>query len=159
MSGPRFRPHWASAAVLAGGLLGLTLAGCGGSGHPAPKSRSTQVARTGAKGSGSGGSSPNVKATLLGPNHDPVAQRNWTYTVHVADVHGRPLAGTLETEFTYHGVVVGKDTPPNHTFSHGHYREKLKFPATAVGYPVDLQVVVHTKLGSVTVDWPVTVRK
>ena len=29
----------------------------------------------------------------------------------------------------------------------------------AVGYPIELQVVVHTKLGSVTLDWPVTVRK
>lgn len=100
-----------------------------------------------------------MKATLHGPNHDPVAQQNWTYTVHVADVHGLPLSGTLETEFSFHGVVVGKDTPPTHTFSHGHFREKLKYPATAVGYPLDLQVVVHTKLGSVTLDWPVTVRR
>jgi hypothetical protein len=88
-----------------------------------------------------------------------VAKRNWTYTVHVADVHGRPLSGTLETEFTFQGAVVGKDTPPTHRFQHGGFQEKLKYPAAAVGFPVDLQVVVHTKLGSVTLDWPVTVRK
>lgn len=88
-----------------------------------------------------------------------MAKKNWTYTVHIADVHGRPLSGTLETQFTFQGAVVGKDTPPTHTFSHGHFREKLKFPASAVGYPIDLQVVVHTGAGSVTLDWPVTVLK
>jgi hypothetical protein len=162
MSGPGPRPHSAFAAVLAGGLLGLGLGGCGGSGQPTKTKATTAATRSTAKHQASGGASVNsgpVRAALLGQNHHPVANRNWSYVVHVADAHGRPLSGTLETEFAFNGTVVGRDTPFIHSFRHGGFRENLKFPATAVGYPIELQVVVHTAAGSVTLDWPVMVRK
>jgi hypothetical protein len=36
--------------------------------------------------------------------------------------------------------------------------DTLKFPAAAAGMPLTFQAVVHTRLGSITLDWPVTVR-
>lgn len=153
----------ASTAALAAGLVSLILTACGGSGLT-PRTiakthgASTTKARSPASGASSVKTGP-VRATLLGQNHHPVANKNWSYVVHVADAHGRPLSGTLETEFAFNGAVVGKDTPPRHKFTHGGFREKLKFPPMAVGYPIELQVVVHTAAGSVTLDWPVMVRK
>jgi hypothetical protein len=140
----------------------FALAACGGSGHPASTAKSTATTTATHSSPAPGGASVTtgpVRATLLGQSHDPVVNKNWSYTVHVADAHGRPLSGTLETEFAFQGAVVGKDTPPTHTFKHGGFEENLKFPPTALGYPIELQVVVHTAAGSVTLDWPVTVKK
>ena len=78
-------------------------------------------------------------------------------TIHCA--RRRPLSGTIDTEFAFQGAVVGKDTPRTHKFKHGGFEENLKFPAMAIGYPIELQVLVHTAAGSVTLDWPVTVLK
>jgi hypothetical protein len=36
--------------------------------------------------------------------------------------------------------------------------ETLKFPTAAVGVPLELQAIVHTTLGSLTLDWPITVQ-
>ncbi len=152
----------ASTPALAAGLVSLALTGCGGSSHPPSRPVKTQSASAPAKSPASGGSSVTtgpVRATLLGQNHHPVAGKNWSYTVHVADAQRRPLSGIIDTEFAFHGAVVGKDTPPTHKFKHGGFEEKLKFPAMAIGYPIELQVVVHTPVGSVTLDWPVTVLK
>lgn len=88
-----------------------------------------------------------------------MANKKWIYTLVVTDAHRHPLPATIDTEFALQGAVVGHDTPPTHSLRNGRYKEALKFPAKAAGYPIDLQVVVHTKLGSVTVDWPVTVGK
>lgn len=162
MSGHGFRPHSALMAVLAGGLLGLTLVGCGGSSHPTTRTTTAGASTPRTKSSTSGGASVTtgpVHATLIGHDHDPVANRNWSYVVHVSNAQGRPLSGTLETEFAFQGAVVGKDTPPTHPFKHGGFQEDLKFPARAVGFPLQLQVVVHTAGRSVTLDWPVQVHK
>ena len=159
MPGPRFRPQSVLAAVLTGGLLSLGLGGCGGS--SSPTKRPTHASTTSSQAV-SGHSSVNtgpVQATLLGHDHHPVANKNWSYVVHVADAHGRPLSGTLETEFAFQGAVVGKDTPPTHRFRQGGFEEDLKFPPASIGYKIELQIVVHTKLGSVTLDWPVMVHK
>jgi hypothetical protein len=77
-------------------------------------------------------------------------------TVHSAS--GQPLDGTAEVEFTFGGQVVGHDTPPSHPIRHGLWKGKLTYPAQAVGQPISLQVVVHTKPGTVTLVWPVKVR-
>jgi len=85
--------------------------------------------------------------------------RPWTYTVTVRDSAGHPLSGTVDIEFTFNGAVVGHDTPPTHPVRDGRWRGTLEFPAAAVGEPIDLQAVVHTAMGSVTLDWPVTVTR
>ena len=100
-----------------------------------------------------------VHAVLQGQNHDPIINKKWVYTIKITDAHGHPLRATIDTEFALQGAVVGHDTPPTHLLKNGSYKEVLKFPASSAGYPLDLQVVVHTKLGSVTLDWPVKVLK
>jgi hypothetical protein len=140
----------------------VALAGCGGSSTPPSTTTTathTTVTATGPAPKGSSVDTGPVQARLVGQDHRPTANKYWSYVVHVADAHHRPLSGTLETEFAFQGAVVGKDTPPTHTFKHGGFQEDLKFPARSVGFPLELQVVVHTAHGSVTLHWPVTVHK
>jgi hypothetical protein len=101
-----------------------------------------------------------VRATLQGANHAPVAGKNWTYTVHVTDAAGKPLTGTVETDFVVAGLgVVGKETPAVHKLGNGVLTDTVQFPADAVGHPITLVTVVHTSAGSVAVGWPVNVSK
>jgi hypothetical protein len=98
-----------------------------------------------------------VRATLVAENHAPKVKVPWTYSVTVTDAAGHPLTGTVDVQFVYGGQVVGRDTPPTHPFKNGHWHDNLEFPAQATGIPLTFQTVVHTKLGSVALDWPVTV--
>jgi hypothetical protein len=83
----------------------------------------------------------------------------WPYSVTVTDPAGHPLTGTVDIEFTFGGQVVGRDTPPTHPLENGHWKDKLTFPAAALGEPLTFQAVAHTSAGSITLDWPVTVRR
>jgi hypothetical protein len=101
-----------------------------------------------------------IHATLVGENHRPIANKLWPYTVTATDANGRPLTGTVDVEFTFSGTVVGHASPPTDPLTDGRWQDKLTFPSRAIGEPIDLQVVVHTQIGSVTLDWPVkTVKK
>jgi hypothetical protein len=100
-----------------------------------------------------------MHATLVGENHHPTVNKPWGYTVTVTDANGRALSGTVDIEFTFNGVVVGHDTPPTHPVKAGRWHDTLQFPADATGQPIDVQAVVHTTLGSLTLDWPVKVKK
>lgn len=145
--------------ILAIGLVPLLLGACGTS---STITRGPFVRRPTKSRSAAGGPTVTtgaVRATLTGQDHSPVAKQKWIYTLSVTDAQGHPLAAMIDTEFSLQGAVVGHDTPPTHFLKNGRYKEALKFPATSVGVPLDLQVVVHTKLGSVTLDWPVTVSK
>jgi hypothetical protein len=148
---------------VAAGLLALLVSACGGSSHVATtRSKSTTTSTTSASSAGPGGSSVStgpVRATLTGQNHRPVEKRNWTYRVRATDPQGHPLSGTVETEFAFGGTVVGKETPPVHKLKDGRLADTLQFPPMAVGYPIELQVVVRTPAGSVTLDWPVKVQR
>ena len=99
-----------------------------------------------------------VRATLRGKNHAPKVNADWQYSVRVTSASGQLLSGTVDIEFVFGGQVVGRDTPPTHTVANGSWHDTLKFPAPAVGMPLTFRAVVHTRLGSVTLDWPVTVR-
>jgi hypothetical protein len=146
--------------AIAAGLLSGLLGACGGSTTTVTRSLLSQGSTTSTSSSGSPSvmSGP-VHATLVGQDHDPMAGKKWIYKLTVTDAQGHGLAATIDTEFALQGAVVGHDTPPTHSLKNGRYKEALKFPAMSVGYPLDLQVVIHTKLGTVTVDWPVTVHK
>ncbi len=149
-----------STSALAAALLSGLLGACGGSTSTVTRSPLTHVSTTGARsGGGASVTTGPVRARLLGQDHHPVAGKKWIYKLTVTDAQGHGLAATIDTEFALQGAVVGHDTPPTHSLRNGRYKEALKFPAMSVGYPLDLQVVVHTKLGAVTVDWPVTVHK
>ncbi len=89
-------------------------------------------------------------------NHSPKAGKNWQYTLRVHDPNGHPLSGTVDVRFVLGQLVVGYDTPRVHALKNGVVRETLTFPAQAVGHAIALQTVVHTKAGSVTLNWPVT---
>jgi len=96
---------------------------------------------------------------LTGENHAPKANQNWRYSVTVTDSSGHPLNGTVDIEFTFGGQVVGHDTPPTHPVADGRWHDTLQFPAQAVGEPLSVQAVVHTRLGSITLDWPIEVTR
>ena len=146
--------------ILAFGLLPVVMAACGGSTTTVTRSPLTKPSTTSKPSSGSSSVTTGaVRATLTGQDHNPVAGKKWIYTLSVTDAQGHGLPATIETEFALQGAVVGHDTPPTHSLKNGRYKEALKFPASSLGIPLDLQIVIHTKLGSVTVDWPVTVRK
>lgn len=105
------------------------------------------------------GSAGGMRAMLHGENHDPTVNKAWEYSVLATDAGGQPLSGTVATEFVYSGQIVGRETPASHALSKGRLNDNLTFPAAAVGQPLSVQVVVHTHLGSVTLDWPVEVRR
>jgi|GEM_PF-2290244 hypothetical protein len=100
-----------------------------------------------------------VEVSIVGENHEPTVSRPWRYTITVTDAQGHRLSGTETTQYTYNGVVVGTEKPQNVTFANGVYHDTVEFPAVAVGYPLDIQAVIHTSLGTATVDWPVKVRR
>jgi hypothetical protein len=101
-----------------------------------------------------------VRATLHGASHAPVAGKSWSYSVKVTDAGGKPLSGTVETEFVLPSIgVVGKETPPVHPLKAGVLHDSLTFPAAALGHPIMLVTVIHTSVGSVALGWPVNVKK
>ena len=83
--------------------------------------------------------------------------RPWAYWVRVTDSAGRMLSGTVEIQFLYADQVVGRDTPPTHPIRCGRWQDSLTFPATAIGMPLVFRAVIHTHIGSITLDWPVKV--
>ncbi len=147
---PRTAIRRSLAAITCAGLL-LTAAGCGGSAPPTTSKPKTQPTTT--------TPAQPIHATLLGENHNPVVNRRWHYTVTVTDAQGHKLSGTETTQYTFNGAVVGTEKPSNVAFTDGVYRDTIEFPAAAVGYPLDVQTVIHTSHGSVTLDWPVEVKR
>jgi len=145
--------------LLALAVVAVTLTACGGSSRHSAKTSSSGAGSALAGGGGASVTSGPVRATLKGQNHDPTAKKNWTYTVTATDAHGHPLSGTVLTEFAFGGAVVGKETPPTHPLKNGRLKDVLQFPAQSVGYQIDLQTVVQTRAGSVTLRWPVAVQK
>jgi hypothetical protein len=142
------------------------LAGCGGGAKSTKSStthaRSSPAATTTTAQAAGGGATVTtgpVRASLSGPDHSPVAGKLWPYSVKVTDASGKPLAGTVDTEFTFAGQVVGRESPPTHRLVNGMLHDMVTFPPQSVGEPVSLQVVVHTRFGSVTLDWPVAPRR
>jgi hypothetical protein len=150
------RPLSVTTAILAA----LALAACGGSSkHSSSASSSTtrppQQAPVG--GSASVTTGP-VHARLTAQDHGPRVTRPWHYSVTVTDAAGKPLSGTVDVEFVFGGTVVGHDSPPTHALRRGRWHDYLQFPAQAAGQSISLQAVVHTRLGAVTLDWPVSVQ-
>lgn len=138
-------------------LLALWIAGCGGAGprtttssasSPAPVTTSTTTSPA----------AP-VRGRLVGQDHAPTVGRSWHYTVTVTDDAGHPLSGSVEILFVFAGQVVGHDTPTSHPVSNGRWQDALRFPAAAAGRPLNVRAVVHTSRGSITLDWPIVVRR
>jgi hypothetical protein len=100
-----------------------------------------------------------VRGTLVGQNHTPTVGKKWPYSVTVTDSAGHPLNGKVDIEFVFAGQVVGRDTPPTHPVKNGRWHDLLTFPPAAIGQPLTFRAVVHTSAGSVTLNWPIRVKK
>jgi hypothetical protein len=101
-----------------------------------------------------------VHATLRGANHAPTAGKRWDYSLRATDASGKPLSGTVETEFVITALgVVGHETPPVHRLKHGVLNDNIIYPAAAIGHPITLVTVVRTSAGSVALGWPVSVHR
>ena len=153
--------------VIAVVLAGIAAAGCGSS-KPKQASTSRAAPRTTTHSrpaaSPATATSPTVasgpvRASLHGANHTPIPGKRWAYTVRVTDASGKPLAGTVETEFAFAGMVVGRETPPVHRLKSGVLHDQVTFPSSAVGHPLTVVTLVRTRAGSVALGWPVTVKK
>ncbi len=156
-------------AALVAGVLSTGLAGCGGSTSSSTSSATTHsssttsaapttTSSTHSQSAASVATGP-VRGALHAENHAPTVKQNWRYSVVASDAAGRPLSGAVDIEFVFAGQVVGRDTPPTHPVAHGHWQDTIQFPADAVGMPLTFQAVVHTRLGSITLDWPITVKR
>jgi hypothetical protein len=99
-----------------------------------------------------------MHASLHGANHAPTAGKLWGYSVLATDASGNPLSGAVDTEFVFGAAVVGHEAPPTHPLRHGRLDDRVTFPAQAVGVPLTFRVVVHTGLGSITLNWAVKAR-
>jgi hypothetical protein len=145
-------------------LLVLGAAACGG------KSKTTTTTRTATSTTSSSTTTTTttpassvstgpVHGRLTAANHAPVVGKDWHYALTVTDAAGHPLSGTADIEFVFSGVVVGRDTPPTHPVTDGRWHDTIRFPADAVGKPLTFRAVIHTSRGSITLDWPITVRQ
>jgi hypothetical protein len=99
-------------------------------------------------------SAASFTAHLKAPNHSPTAGKNWRITV-TATHGGAKLSGSVRYRFLYNGSVVAHHF--GRKFKHGVCHDTLLFPATAVGFPLTLQVVVQTKYGTDYINWAVKV--
>jgi hypothetical protein len=100
-----------------------------------------------------------IHVTMTAENHHPVVNKNWTYSVKVTTAAGKKLSGTETTNYLYGGTVVGTEKPVNVRFKDGYYRNTIQFPSDAVGQPLTVDVVVHTKDGSGSATWSITVKQ
>jgi hypothetical protein len=77
--------------------------------------------------------------------------------ITVTATRGRQkLSGSVHYRFLLGKTVVS--TKPGHKFTRGFFRDKLLWPAEAVGHRITLQVVVQTKFGTDYLNWWVKVR-
>jgi hypothetical protein len=100
-----------------------------------------------------------LRATLSGENHTPTVNQPWRYSVTVSNAAGQPLSGTVSIEFLFGGQIVAHDKPPTHPLANGLWQSTLKMPTASLGYPLTLRAIAHTPTGSITLNWPITVRK
>jgi hypothetical protein len=153
-------------------VLAVSLAACGGSTKsnpttPQPRPTPTTARTTTTTHTTTSSPQPTnptpvyarpIHATLVGEDHEPTVNKNWTYSITVTDAKGQKLGGTETTQYTFNGSVVGTEKPENVPFKNGYYHDTVQFPAAAVGVALDVQAVVHTSIGSITRDWPITVK-
>lgn len=149
-------------------VAGLAAAGCGSSTskHTTTTARAAThtTAHTSPAASAATATTPTVNAgpvhaSLHGASHTPTTGKLWPYTVRVTNASGKPLEGTVDTDFAIAGIVVGRESPPVHTLKAGVLHDWITFPSSAIGHPITLVTIVHTSAGSVALGWPVTAQK
>jgi len=148
-------------------LVSLALAGCGDStpashtaSQPARSPATTASAPTHFPAAGSKSAvAGDLRATIDGENHTPTVNQPWRYSLEVTNSSGGAVSGNVAIEFVLAGQVVAYDKPPTHPITNGLWQSTLRFPGSAVGFPLTLRAVAHTGAGSITLNWPITVRQ
>jgi hypothetical protein len=106
-------------------------------------------------------SSGALKATMKPPaTHQPKVNTNVWITV-TATLNGKPAHATAKYEFLFGGAVVSTQYPrfnPHFSFT-GHFTDNLVFPASAVGEPLTLRVVIKADSRTVYFDWSIMAHK
>jgi hypothetical protein len=113
----------------------------------------------------SGAHGADFVAKLDAPGHHPKAGERWPIKV-TAKASGRPVKATAFYRFLYQGQVVSTQYPSPHAppadspyHFKGSYRDPIRWPKRAIGYPLTFQVVVHSKgRGTVKLNYKVRVR-
>jgi hypothetical protein len=154
-------------ALLGITILSVGMCACGGNTSNSRSSSTSAASSTSAPsaapaGHGGGASSVSsgpVHGSLQAKNHAPQVDKPWSYAVRVTNAAGQPLSGTVDIQFVFGGQVVGRDTPPTHPVKNGTWHDSLTFPPPAIGMALTFRAVVRTALGSVILDWPVTVHQ
>lgn len=153
-------------AVVLATVLSLAVAGCGGSSRPTPRPAHAPVTTaaqtptsarpvTGGRLTSAGA----LRATLSGENHAPAVNKPWRYAITVTNTTGQPMSGSVAIEFLFAGQIVAHDTPPTHPITNGLWQSTLKLPTASVGYPLTIRAIAHTPAGSITLNWPITVKQ
>jgi hypothetical protein len=94
-------------------------------------------------------------ARLYAAGHQP---RVGYWPIKVTATRGsQKLSGDVNYEFVWHGMVVSHQ--PGHRFRNGVFRDKLLWPAKAVGHTITLRVVVKTRYGTDYINWWIRVRR
>jgi hypothetical protein len=155
---PRSRSRRAAlGALLAGALLaGAPLAGCGGgsSSKTTSSKPATQPATTAAPATASA-----LVARLQAPGHRPKAGGHWPITVTLT-WQGRPARGHISYAFLLGGQVVSRQQVGGEpaTFT-GTFHDDIRWPSSAVGYPLTFRVIVTSPYGTRKLDYPVQVSR
>ena len=107
------------------------------------------------------GSSGPLVATLTPSTHTPKINTLMPISV-TATLNGKPAHATAAYQFLYGGAVVAPTQYPynNKHFSFtGHFSDKLKFPASSVGFTLTLRVVIKAAGHTVNLNWSITAHK
>jgi hypothetical protein len=111
-----------------------------------------------------------LQAKLTAPDHSPHAEQPWPITVTAHKDNGERAHASAFYEFLFNGQVVATRYPdPKHPNGghrttplnfYGKYKDIVKWPKDAIGYPLVFRVVVQARNGIIqNVDWPVKVQR
>ena len=156
------RPHRRArrpAGALAGLVLTVVLAACGGSGSPHPSAAAATAGSTTTATRASAASAPaSIVAVLHTPGHDP-RPGNWPITLTVTK-DGRPVAGSISYAFLFQGQVVSTQPVSKESPDFvGHFHDIILWPARSAGVPLTFRVIIHTAYGTKDVDYAVNVQR
>ena len=105
-----------------------------------------------------------LTVTLTAPTHGPKIKTRWYYTVR-ATLAGKPAAGKLTAQIVdpiggSHPVQFGSSTKniTNWRFT-GRFHDFIIWPASSVGIPLKLRVVLRLGSASRTLTFAVTPRR
>jgi hypothetical protein len=98
-----------------------------------------------------------LSVTFVPSTHTPKVNAKWPLSV-TATLSGKPAAhATAAYQFLFGGLVVSTQYPRSNkhfTFT-GHFRDDLVFPASSLGQPLTLRVVIKASGHAVNLNWSI----